>query len=174
VNASDAAGAPWPRGAEESGDSVVLRRVYAAPRSAVFRAWTEAEALKRWWAPAGGTTPHCTVDLRPGGHFHFCMSFTPGPEIWGLGVYREVVPGERLVYDDSFADAEGNPVPPTHYGFSAEHPEVTRVTVTFADHPGGTEVTLRHAFPAAVHERAGTEQGWREMLDRLDQVLAEG
>jgi uncharacterized protein YndB with AHSA1/START domain len=150
---------------------IVVRRIVAAPREAVFRAWTEAEQLQRWWAPAGASTPHVSVDLRPGGSFHFCMRFD-GREIWGIGVYREVVYPERLVYHDSFADAEGNPVPPAYYGFSAEHPETTRVSVAFRELPQGTEVVVSHLFPLAVPERAGTEQGWGEMLERLAALLA--
>jgi uncharacterized protein YndB with AHSA1/START domain len=146
---------------------LVITRVFDAPRSLVFKAWTEPERLMRWWAPKGCTTPYCTVDLRPGGKFHFCMRVPEGREIWGLGVYREVVVPERIVYIDSFADADGNPVPPKHYGMSDSLPAEMLVTVLFGDHERGTKVTLRHSIPESVGERAGTEQGWNEMLDRL-------
>jgi uncharacterized protein YndB with AHSA1/START domain len=146
---------------------LVITRVFDAPRRLVFSAWTEPARLMRWWAPNGCTTPFCTVDLRPGGRFHFCMRTSEGRDIWALGIYREIVVPERLVYTDSFADADGNPVPPSRYGMSDSHPAETLVTVTFADHEGGTIVTLRHSLPESVEERTGTEQGWGEMLDRL-------
>jgi uncharacterized protein YndB with AHSA1/START domain len=154
------------------GADLVITRTFDAPRDLVFRAWTEPERLMRWWAPKGCTTPFCTVDLRPGGRFHYCMRLPEGREIWAIGVYREIVAPERLVYTDSFADADGNPVAPGHYGMSDSHPAETLVTVLFLEHEGGTKVTLRHTIPESVEERKGTEQGWGEMLDRLADLLS--
>jgi uncharacterized protein YndB with AHSA1/START domain len=151
---------------------LVITRVFPAPRALVFKAWTEPERLAQWWAPNGCSTPFCTVDLRPGGRFHFCMRLPEGREVWALGIYREIVVPERIVYTDSFADADGNPVPPAHYGMSPGHPVQTLVTVVFADVEGGTRVTLRHSIPESVDERKGTEQGWGEMLDRLADLLS--
>jgi uncharacterized protein YndB with AHSA1/START domain len=87
-------------------------------------------------------------------------------------VYREIVPPERIVYTDSFADAEGNPVPPSHYGVSDDHPEDTLVTVTFLEREERTSVTLRHTIPESSEARGGAQQGWREMLERLADELA--
>jgi uncharacterized protein YndB with AHSA1/START domain len=151
---------------------IVIRRRFDAARDVVFDAWTQPDRLMRWWAPAGCTTSACTVDLRPGGAFHFCMRMPGGPEIWGLGIYREIVAPERIVYTDTFADAQGRPVPPSHYGMSEGHPAETLVEVTFDDDNGGTLVTLRHSLPAPVAERDATAQGWSEMFDRLAQELA--
>ncbi len=154
--------------------ALVITRVFDAPRDLVFKAWTDPARLMRWWGPKGFTTPVCKVDLRPGGVFHYCMRSPEGRDYWGRGVYREIVERERIVYTDSFADEEGNPVEPTHYGMSADHPPETLVTVTFTEHEGKTKVTLRHAVPEAVPERAGMQQGWTEMLDRLAEELAKG
>ena len=95
-----------------------------------------------------------------------------GLEIWGIGIYREIVELERIVYTDAFADAEGNIVPPSHYGMSAEHPAEILTEVTFDECDGGTRVTLRHSIPASTPERGATEQGWNDMLDRLAEELA--
>jgi uncharacterized protein YndB with AHSA1/START domain len=149
----------------------VLTRVFDAPRSLVFQAWTDPQLLMRWWAPRGCTTPYCKVDLHPGGVFHFCMRMPEGREIWGSGVYREIVKPERIVYTDRFADAQGNPVPPSHYGMSAGHPAETLVTVTFTERAGKTTVTLRHSLPGTFPEREGIQQGWNQMLDRLADLL---
>ncbi|MBI4082130.1 MAG: SRPBCC domain-containing protein [Candidatus Lambdaproteobacteria bacterium] len=153
---------------------LVITRTFAAPRSLVFKAWTEPEALMRWWAPKGCITPFCTVDLRPGGSFHYCMRLPEGRDIWGLGVYREIVEPERLVYADSFADERGNRVLPAHYGMSVGYPPETLVTVTFAEHDGSTTLTLRHSVLDSFPEREGIRQGWSEMLDRLAEDLALG
>ena len=152
---------------------IVITRTFDAPRELVWEAWTEPGYLMRWWAPKGCTTPFCKVDLRPGGKFHYCMRMPEGRDIWGIGVYREIVAPSLLVYTDSFADAQGNPVPPAHYGMSASHPAEALVTVSFEEHEGKTKLTLRHGIPVSVEERKGAEQGWSEMLDRLAALLRE-
>lgn len=150
---------------------LVVTRIVDAPRELVFKAWTEPERLMRWFAPKGFTTPFCTVDLRVGGIFHYCMRSPEGRDIWGIGVYREIVRPERIVYTDTFANAEGNPVLPAHYGMSAGHPSETLVTVAFAEYEGKTKLTLRHSIPESVAERDATQQGWAEMFDRLQDAL---
>jgi len=155
-----------------SDQELVITRVFDAPRDLVFKAGTEPQRLMRWWGPNGFTTPFCKVDLRPGGVFHYCMRSPEGQDYWGRGVYREIVEPERIVYLDSFADEEGTPVEPAHYGMSPGHPAETLVTVTFTEHGGTTKVTLHHAVPEAVLERSGIQQGWTEMLDRLVNELA--
>ncbi len=153
-------------------NDIVITRVIDAPRNRVFRAWTEPEHLMRWWAPEGCTTSFCKVDLRLGGRFHYCMRLPDGKDIWGIGIYREIVEPERIVYTDSFADEKGNPVPPTHYGMSSDHPAESLVTVTFAEQAGKTKLTLRHAIPEAVKEREDTQTGWAQMFGRLANYLA--
>lgn len=160
------------KAAGESADrEIVLTRVFDAPRELVWKAWIEPGQLMRWWAPEGCTTPSCEVDLRTGGRFHYCMRMPDGKDIWGIGVYREIVELERIVYADSFADENGNPVSPTHYGMSSDYPAETLVTVTFVEQGEKTRITLQHSFPEAVKERKECEQGWIQMLDRLAENL---
>jgi uncharacterized protein YndB with AHSA1/START domain len=147
-------------------EEMVITRRFEAPRELVFEAWSKAEHLREWFVPFYGSVPYCTVDFRVGGRFHFCMRFKKR-DIWGIGEYCEIVALEQIVYVDRFADEHGNPVPPSHYGFSAAHPAATLVTVTFAEHGRNTLLTLRQAIPEAVPERQACEQGWREMFDRL-------
>jgi len=145
---------------------LVVTRVIDAPRDVVFKAWTNPERVMRWWGPKGFTTPFCRIDLRPGGVFHYCMRSPEGRDYWGIGVYREIVEPERIVYTDAFADAEGNPVPPAQYGMP-DHPPETLVTVTFVEHEGRTKLALRHSITESVPEYDACRQGWAEMLDRL-------
>jgi uncharacterized protein YndB with AHSA1/START domain len=150
---------------------IVVTHVFDAPRALVWKAWTEPQHLTHWWAPNGCTTPFCRIDLRVGGKFHFCMRFDDGLEMWGLGIYREIVEPDRIVYTDTFADAEGNSVPPSYYGMSAGHPAETLVTVTFSEHDGKTKLTLRQSVSGSFAERDGMQQGWSQMLDRLSEEL---
>ena len=153
---------------------IVITRVFDAPRERVFKAWTEPERFVRWWGPNGFTTPFCTMDVRPGGVLRYCMRSPQGQDFWGRGVYREIVAPERIVYTDTFSDQDGHPVPPTHYGMSADFPPETLVTLTFAAHAGKTTLTLQFSVGSApASEREMCRQGWAESLDRLDESLAQ-
>jgi uncharacterized protein YndB with AHSA1/START domain len=150
--------------------------VFEAPRDLVFKAWTERERLMRWFGPKGVTIPTCTLDLRPGGVFHYCMR---GPEVgadmWGKWVFREIVRPERLVFVVSFSDERGGM---SRHPFMPDWPRETLSTVTFAVHAGkggGTVVTVRWAaINATEAERKvfdggheSMEKGWTGTLDQL-------
>jgi uncharacterized protein YndB with AHSA1/START domain len=152
---------------------LVITRVIDAPRTLVFKAWTEPEHLVRWWGPKGFTTPYCQMDVRPGGRFHHCMRSPEGREFWGRGVYREIVPPERIVFATSFADAAGNAVGPERYGMNPDWPFETLITVTFAEHHGKTKLTVRQSVSVALAQSIGAVQGWNETLDRLVAELAQ-
>jgi uncharacterized protein YndB with AHSA1/START domain len=155
-------------------EQVLITRDFDAPPSLVFKAWTDCERLISWWGPKGFTTPLCDIDLRPKGAFHYCMRSPEGKDYFGKGVYREIVEPERIIYTDFFVDEKGNPVPPSHYGISPDWPQETLVTVTFAEHKGGTKLTLQHAVGSVPDsERDMCQQGWSEMLDKLAGHLAE-
>jgi len=152
--------------------ALVITRIFDAPRSFVFKAWTDPEQVMRWWGPKGFTTPFCKIDFRPGGVFHYCMRSPEGRDYWGKGIYREIVKPERIVFTDSFADEEGNPVPATHYGLSPDYPAEMLVTVMFAQHEGRTKLTLQHVGIPSGAEHDSCEAGWTQSLDRLAEHLA--
>jgi uncharacterized protein YndB with AHSA1/START domain len=155
-----------------SSQEIVITRVFDAPREQVFRAWTEPEHFVRWWGPNGFTTPVCNIDFRVGGKIHFCMRSPEGQDFWGGGVYREIVPPERIVVTDYFADEQGNMVPATDYGMSAEWPNEALITATFENENGKTKLTMRQQVGAAsAEDRGGAEQGWGESFDRLAEYL---
>lgn len=151
---------------------LLLSRVFNAPREVVWQAWTQPDRLTRWFAPEPFTPAAAKVDLRPGGSFLYNMRSPEGAEFWGKGVYREVTPPERLVYLDTFADEEGNPVPPERYGLGADYPPETLVTITLADQGSRTLLTVIHAGLPVGEGSDMTEAGWRSQLDRLDAALA--
>lgn len=148
-------------------ESLIIERHFDAPREWVWRAWTEPARCKQWWGPKDFTTPHCEMDVREGGKYLYCMRSPEGRDYWGTGTYLEVVPFERLVYTDAFADAEGNPVPASHYGMDGDWPLEMRVTVTFEDAGAGTRLVLRHEGLPAGAMRDMTGDGWRESFDKL-------
>jgi uncharacterized protein YndB with AHSA1/START domain len=97
--------------------------------------------------------------------------FNDGRPIWSTGVYREIVPLERIVTTDSFADADGNVVPATHYGMAEDFPLEMLVTVTFEDLGGKTKMTLRHEGLPAGEMLEGAGTGWNESFDKLAEAL---
>ncbi|HEV8594110.1 MAG TPA: SRPBCC domain-containing protein [Thermoplasmata archaeon] len=150
---------------------LTIVRVFDAPRAAVWKAWTDPKVLKRWWGPKGFTAPFWELDLRVGGKFLYCMRAPDGKDYWGTGVYREIVPREKLVATDSFADKDGSVVPATYYGMKTEMPLEMLVTVTFEDLKGKTRLTLTHVgFPPGP-DREGANQGWSESFDKLAEEL---
>ena len=157
----------------DQAEQVLITRDFDAPRSLVFKAWTDCERLISWWGPKGFTTPLCDIDLRSKGAFHYCMRSAEGKDYCGKGVYREIVEPERIIYTDFFVDEKGNPVPPSHYGISPDWPQETLVTVTFAEHDGKTRLTLQHSLGSVpASERDLCQQGWSESLDKLAEDLA--
>ncbi len=157
-----------------------LSRVFNAPRDLTWRAWTEHDLLTRWFGPKGTTIVKSSLDLRPGGTFHFAMrSTTDAGEHWGLWNIREVARPDRLVFVVSFADAAGKTV---RSCFDPKWPLETLYTITFADHAGkggGTVVHLRsEPINATAEERrvfaaghGSMNRGWDGTLERLTEIL---
>lgn len=122
------------------GRELILERVFDAPRELVFQAFSKAEHLKRWWSTKGWSTPVCEVDFRPGGVWFYCMKCSDesqeeyGMESWGKAVYEDIKEPERIVFIDSFADAEGNIV---------EEMPLTKMTITFIEQGGKLNMLRR-------------------------------
>ena len=145
----------------EPADRVLkIERVFDAPRSLVFKAWTESEHMARWWGPRGFTSTVLKNDPRPGGSYRIHM-LGPDGDHWSQGVYREFVPPERLVMVGSWADAQGNPTRPE-----------TTVTLLFEDVGGKTKLTLHNAIFESVTARDAHNSGWTSALDCLGEYLA--
>jgi uncharacterized protein YndB with AHSA1/START domain len=156
---------------EEAGQTLVITRVFDAPRELVWKTWTDPERVTCWWGPKGYTSPAARSDLRVGGHYLFAMRSPEGKDFWSSGVYRDVVEPERIVATDSFSDADGNVVPASHYGMTGAWPLALSVTVTFEEADGKTRLVLRHeGFPDSENrDLAGA--GWNESLDKLETCL---
>jgi len=150
---------------------LVITRIFDAPRKAVWKAWTEPERMKLWWGPKGFTAPVIKIDFRVGGTILSCMRSPEGRDFWGTGVYREIVPLERIVVMDSFADEHGVVVPATHYGMGSDFPLELLVTTTFEDVEGKTRMTMKHAGLPAGETLDQTRTGWNESFDKLAEIL---
>src|ERR1700674_5940025 len=95
--------------AEQSPPLRLSRVLHARPET-VFKAWSSAEHIKRWFAPETYTVPHATVQMHPGGPFELCMRSPAGEEHWIRGSFVGVTRHSRLVIDMRVDDAAGTPL----------------------------------------------------------------
>ena len=159
-------------------DAISITRTFTAPRELVFRAWTEPEYLVRWWGPAGSDFSSATVDLQPGGAFHYCVKTPMGHEMWSKFVYHEIVAPERLVFVNSFSDADGGI---TRSPFAPSWPREILNVLTFTERGGVTSLHMQGGpYNASSDETASFEAGKEGVqygiglnLDQLDTLLVQ-
>ena len=143
---------------------LVLIRIFDAPPEKVFRAWTEPELIKQWFAPLPWITPQAETDLRPGGASLIVMRSPEGDDYPNQGVYLEVVKNERLVFTDAY----------TRAWEPSQQPFMT-VVLTFEDISGKTRYTARVLHWTVAdrerHEQMGFYEGWGQCADQLADLL---
>ena len=150
---------------ELEGDrEIVISRTFNGPARIVFEAYTNADLLRRWWAPKslGVSLLICEADVRVGGKYRYVLQPRKGDPVGFSGVYQEVTPHSRLVYTQIFEPM-------------ADAGEVI-ATVTFDEHDGRTHMVSREVYPSKeVREIAlssGMEHGMRVTMDQLDELVA--
>lgn len=138
---------------------ITAMRAVDAPRQLVWEAWTNPQHVPHWMTgPEGWTMPVCEIDLRPGGEWHFVWRKLGGSEMEMRGVYREIVPPERLVNTESWG---------------ADWPE-TLNTLVLTEEEGKTTMVCTVLYPSKeARDRVdtGMKEGWSQSYDRLDQYL---
>ncbi len=144
---------------------IVITREFDAPRDLVWRMFTEAEHVARWWGPKGFTTRVELHEMAPGGKTRYVMTGPDGTEYPVEGVFREIDAPSRYVATDEFGE-----------GFEGETIDGIVLTAAFEDLGGRTRVTLYLAHPSAEdrkkHEDMGVSAGWQSSFDCLDEYLA--
>lgn len=142
---------------------IAMTRVFNAPRRLVFEALTKPELVRQWLlGPPGWTMPVCEIDLRVGGAFRYVWRHADGREMGMGGVFREIVPQERIVHTELFDEA-----------WYAGEALVTNVLV---EQSGKTTLTLTSRFGTRETRdavlKSGMESGVAASYDRLEQLLA--
>jgi uncharacterized protein YndB with AHSA1/START domain len=147
---------------------IQITRTFDAPRDLVWQMYTKAEHLQHWWGPEGWTLPVCEVDFRPGGTWFYCMQGPDGMRSCGKATYLEIDAPERIVYEDAFADADGNKL---------EDMPVGHITVEFVAAGGKTTVIDTVRYPTKADRdkviEMGMEAGIDQTLNRLEAYLAQ-
>jgi len=138
-----------------------LIRIYDAPVKDVWDAWTDLEQVAQWWGPRGFSITTQSKDFRTGGTWKYMMHGPDGTDYPNTTSYLEVESGKRMVYD---------------HGGNEDQPPLFRVTVTFADLGGKTEMDMTCAFATvAVAEQMRQfirDAGGNSTWDRLAEFLA--
>src|SRR5258707_5883170 len=122
---------------DQKGRELIITRIFDAPAELVWKMWTEPEYFKKWWGPKGFTCPVANIDPKVGGKYLVAMHGPAGTEfdkdMWSTGVYKEIVPMERIVVIDSFSDEKGNVVSAAHYGMPGTVPMESTIIITFEE-----------------------------------------
>ncbi|MCL2427723.1 MAG: SRPBCC domain-containing protein [Alphaproteobacteria bacterium] len=138
-----------------------MDRLLDAPRHLVFAVWTRPEHAARWWGPQNFMAISCVMDVRPGGAWRKVMRSTEGDVVIKIGVYREVVAPERLVFTYRDEAPDGTLTPET------------LVTVTFTEESGRTRLRLHQVGFEQPGPRDGHVGGWASTLERHAYYLTE-
>jgi len=141
---------------------ISMTRVFDAPRRLVFDAFTKPELVKRWLlGPPGWTMPVCEIDLRVGGAYRYVWRHADGKEMGMGGIYREIVPQERLVCTELFDEAW--------------YPGEALVTTILAEQGGRTTLTSTMLYVSQETRdavlKSGMERGVAASYDRLEELL---
>src|SRR5258705_5164063 len=140
-----------------------ISRVFHARRETVFKAWSSAAHVQRWFSPETFSVPDAKVEMRVGGPFELCMRSPVGEEHWIRGTFVEVSPQARLVINMRVTDSAGKPL----FGANTE--------VEFTDALGGTRMDVVQKYtlidPSMAWMVAGAPEGWRTTLDKLEQEV---
>jgi uncharacterized protein YndB with AHSA1/START domain len=136
--------------------SLTIKRRFNAAPAKVYEAWTDPKVIARWFGPEGVSRVEAETDLRVGGKYHITMH-VPGDQHDVLGVYREIVPNEKLVFS---------------WAWKSTPERESLVTVTFKADGAGTIMTLLHEqfFDEDACNRHN--QGWTGAIDKLEKLFS--
>jgi uncharacterized protein YndB with AHSA1/START domain len=131
---------------------LTLKRRINAPAAKIYQAWTDPEKMMRSYAPAGADTLKAETDARVGGRFRVLMRTPDGEHHDVSGVYREVVPNEKLVFT---------------WQWRSKPEWESLVTITLKRDGGATILTLTHEQLPDEAERDGHRNGWTGAIEKL-------
>ena len=139
--------------------SLSLQRHYPVAPEKVWRAWTDPEALKKWWGPGPGEPVSLAeLDVRVGGRFRIVFGGPDGKMHECAGTYKEVVPNRKLVFTWCWPNST---------------PErVSVVTIVFKDLNGKTELLFTHEQLFDEKARDDHKRGWSATLDKLERFFS--
>ncbi|ODR99186.1 ATPase [Methyloceanibacter methanicus] len=137
--------------------SLTLKRHLNAPPEKVYDAWTDPEKIVKWFGPDSGEVRHAETDVRVGGRYAVCFFTEDGEEHNVSGIYRDVIPGEKLAFTWAWRTM------PERESF---------LTVLITPDGDGTLLTLIHEQFFDEEARDRHREGWTGCLDKLERFVA--
>ena len=131
------------------------RRLNAAPE-AVYAAWTDPKKLVHWFGPDQGPVTKAETDVRVGGRFHVVFHTEDGEEHDVSGIYREVIPNEKLQFT---------------WAWRTMPERESLVTILVKPDGDGALLTLIHEQFFDEPARDRHEWGWTGSLAKLEKAL---
>lgn len=148
-------------------NDVFIEQIVNASAEKVFRAWTDPEKLRKWYAPDGCTVYFKKINVVTGGTFHSCISNPQFGDCWAIGEYKEVSPYTKIVFSMFNADEQGKPINPVDIGMDPDWPGETLVTVTFKEKDGKTIMQLRQTVSQELATKTGAFPSWLQMFNKM-------
>lgn len=147
---------------------LVVTRVFDAPVESVWKAWSEAEHVMRWWGPTGFTSPLARMDFREGGTSLVCMRAPGGQNYYSTWTYRKIVPMKLIEYIHNLADENGRKADPVKVGLPADFPQDVRNVITFkAVGEKKTEMTVTEYGYTSDQWLNLSKMGLEQCLDKM-------
>jgi uncharacterized protein YndB with AHSA1/START domain len=147
---------------------LVVTRLFNAPLSLVWKAWSDPECVMQWWGPEGFTSPLAQIDFREGATSLVCMSSPEYGDLYSIWRYEKIVPMQRIEYIHNLADKDGQKVDPVEIGMPPDFPQDQLHTVTFKDVGNGqTEMTVTEYGWTVGHMMEMSKLGLNQCLDKM-------
>lgn len=156
---------------DSSNREIRIEHIFNFSRDHVFKAWTNPELLKQWYAPEGCTIHFNNIDIRPGGTYHSCIRNPNHGDCWTIGEYIEITEPERIIQTVITADKHGNPIAPEAAGMDPNWPQKSLLTVSFVEIENKTKIILKQSIPEKLAKHTGAHPSWIAMLERLESSL---
>lgn len=148
--------------------NLTVTRVIDAPAEVVWRALTEAEVIKQWWGPQGFTAPVVETDVQVGGATLVCMTAPGFPMLCNSWTYTELLPNERMAFDQGWVDETGAVTDPKAMGLPPDIPAVVPHVLELKPMPDGkTELSWSEFGYASAVIVAQSKMGLESVLDKL-------
>jgi uncharacterized protein YndB with AHSA1/START domain len=150
--------------------TVCVERTFNASETDVWRIWTDADSIQKWWGPKGYTALVVRNDVREGGSYLWAMKSEKGKMFWNTGTYREVVANKKIVSTMSFSNENGKAIPSAQVAVPGHWPRELTIIVEFSESAGKTKVTVREVgIPLIVY--FFSKIGWAQQFDKMQSLL---
>jgi uncharacterized protein YndB with AHSA1/START domain len=150
--------------------TVRTEHTFNASEADVWRVWTDANSVQKWWGPKGYTALVVRNDVREGGSYLWAMKSKQGRVSWNTGTYKEVVPNKRIVSTLSFSNENGKTIPGAQIPVPGHWPNELTVIVALSESAGKTRVTVTEVgIPLIVYPFS--KIGWSQQFDKIQSLL---